>query len=341
VQDDAAGRCGLGSPARIVAGMVDSSIDRRWLPLNALRAFEGVAKHGSFTAAANALLISQSALSRHVIALEKLLGQQLFERRPHALVLTKAGQHLLPAIMKSFDRLEYALDDIRNEGAASTRILRVQMPPSFAVQLAVPILRDFRSSCAEVDIDLVSPHGAGSPLSDVDVAVVYSKPTVTDLVTDLLWPVRLSVLCHPDVAARHEGKNLAEFIAANELIHVRIADLARHHLWTQFARQFGLGAVNFEGGLVFDTAVLAVQYALSGTGILLVDANLFNDEIRSGKLVRPFDASLDDGYGYYLITHPEALGDTAIALFRSWLIERFGNRPGLADSPLRLAVSNS
>ena len=97
--------------------MSDSPIDRRWLPLNALRAFEGVAKHGSFTAAANALLISQSALSRHVIALEKLLGQQLFERRPHALVLTKAGQYLLPAIMKSFDRLEYALDDVRNDVA--------------------------------------------------------------------------------------------------------------------------------------------------------------------------------------------------------------------------------
>jgi len=60
--------------------MGKTTIDRRWLPLNALRAFEGVAKHSSFTAAANALLISQSALSRHVIALEKLIGAQLFER---------------------------------------------------------------------------------------------------------------------------------------------------------------------------------------------------------------------------------------------------------------------
>jgi DNA-binding transcriptional LysR family regulator len=96
--------------------MAKPTIDRRWLPLNALRAFEGVAKHSSFTAAANALLISQSALSRHVIALEKLIGVQLFERKPHALVLTKAGQHLLPAVMKSFDRLEYALDDIATTG---------------------------------------------------------------------------------------------------------------------------------------------------------------------------------------------------------------------------------
>lgn len=320
--------------------MGKTSIDRRWLPLNALRAFEGVAKHSSFTAAANALLISQSALSRHVIALEKLIGAQLFERRPHALVLTKAGQLLLPAVIKSFDRLEYALDDIRNEGATSVRTLRVQMPPSFAVHLAVPILRDFRRAAAEVEIDLVSPYGVGPPPGDVDVAVVYSKPTVTELVTDLLWPVRLSMLCHPSVAERHAGATLANFIAANELVHVRIADLPRHHCWSQFAKQANLTNLNVERGLVFDTAVLAVQYALSGEGIALVDSYLFGDYVNTGKLVKPFDVSLDDGYGYYLTTHPEALSDTAVALFRSWLIERFGTNSNTSSPAIHLAVSN-
>jgi DNA-binding transcriptional LysR family regulator len=321
--------------------MAKKTLDRRWLPLNALRAFEGVAKHGSFTAAANALLISQSALSRHVIALERLTGVQLFDRKPHALTLTKAGQHLLPAVMKSFDRLEYALDDIRNEGAPMQRTLRVQMPPSFASQLAVPILRDFPRASTEVDIDLISPYGVGPPLGDVDVAVVYSKPTVTDLVTDLLWPVRLSVLCHPNIAAKHQGKDLAAFIEANEIVHVRIADLPRHHVWLEFVRKAGLTGVNCERGLVFDTAVLAVQYALSGAGVCLVDTHLFADEIRSGRLVKPFDVMLDDGYGYYLITHPEGLSDTAIALFRSWLIERFGTGSTAgAGAPLQLAVSN-
>jgi DNA-binding transcriptional LysR family regulator len=320
--------------------MQKKSIDRRWLPLNALRAFEGVAKHGSFTAAANALLISQSALSRHVIALERLTGVQLFERRPHALTLTKAGQHLLPAVVKSFDRLEYALDDIRNEGAPAQRTLRVQMPPSFAVQLAVPILRDFRRLSTEVDIDLVSPYGVGPPLGDVDVAVVYSKPTVTDLVSDLLWPVRLSILCHPNVAAANRGKDVGAFIEANEIVHVRIVDLPRHHTWSQFMRSQGLGAVNIERGLVFDTAVLAAQYARAGQGIALLDPNLFADELREGRLVNPFEATLDDGYGYYLTTHPEGLADTAIALFRSWLIERFGRRTVAAGAPVQLAVSN-
>ena len=315
-------------------------IDRRWLPLNALRAFEAVAKHGSFTGAANALLISQSALSRHVISLEKLMGVQLFERRPHALVLTKAGQHLLPAVAKSFDRLEYSLDEIRNASAPTLRTLRVQMPPSFAVKLAVPILRDFRRANAEIEVDLVSPYGVGPPPNDVDVAVIYSRPAVTDSVSDLLWPVRLGILCHPGLAERHAGKDLATFIRDNELIHVRIADQPRHHVWSQFVRQASLGTLNFERGLVFDTALLAVQYALSGEGLALVDLNLFRDDIQAGRLVRPFDVTLDDGYGYYLITDPEALSDTAIALFRSWLIEHFGPKVSGDEARLRLAVSN-
>ena len=57
------------------------------------------------------------------------------------------------------------------------------------------------------------------------------------------------------------------------------------------------------------------------------------------ELAKPFDNILDDGFGYYLTTHPDALSDTAIALFRSWLIERFGTASGAA-SAIHLAVSN-
>jgi DNA-binding transcriptional LysR family regulator len=153
--------------------------------------------------------------------------------------------------------------------------------------------------------------------------------------------VHLSVLCTPGIAAAHQGKDLAAFIEANELVHVRIADEPRHKFWSQFARHLGLTAVNVERGLVVDTAVLAAQYALGGQGIALVDTNLFADHLRSGALVKPFEATLHDGYGYYLTTHPEGLADTAIALFRSWLIERFGTRSGAATPPVQLAVSNA
>src|SRR5260370_18723369 len=109
------------------------------------------------------------------------------------------------------------------------------MPPSFAVHVAVPILRDFRRAAAEVEIDLVSPYGVEPPPSDVDVAVVYSKPTATDLATDLLWPVRLDLLSHPNIAARHADKSLTEVIESHKFVHVRMSEQPRHLLWTHFA----------------------------------------------------------------------------------------------------------
>jgi DNA-binding transcriptional LysR family regulator len=101
-----------------------------------------------------------------------------------------------------------------------------------------------------------------------------------------------------------------------------------------------MATVDVERGLVFDTAVLAVQYALSGQGVALSDPRLFAEEIRTGRLVRPFDAELDDGFGYYLTTQAESLGDAAVALFRSWLIDRFGAVEDRSKRVVQLAVVN-
>ena len=60
-----------------------------------------------------------------------------------------------------------------------------------------------------------------------------------------------------------------------------------------------------------------------GDGLALTDPLLFAEEIKAGRLVQPFDLWLDEGYGYYLTTHPEDLSNEAVALFRSWLIARF------------------
>ena len=66
-------------------------MDRKWLPLNALRAFEAAGQHLSFTAAANSLTVAQSAVSRHVIVLENFLGVALFERRPNSSCSPRPG----------------------------------------------------------------------------------------------------------------------------------------------------------------------------------------------------------------------------------------------------------
>ncbi len=305
-------------------------MDRKWLPLNALRAFEAAGKHLSFTAAANSLTVAQSAVSRHVIVLENFLGVPLFERRPQQLVLTEAGQHLLPVVSKSFDRIDQALSDIIKEGRSPRRALKVSLPATFAHQLAVPILKDFRAEHPGVTLDIESDMGHGVE-TEADVGVVFTEPSVSDTVLDLLWMERLTILCHPSIAAKADPNDPAHFIESNDLLHMKLDNRSRHHQWDLFARGIGRPDLDVDRGLVFDTSRLVVQYALSGEGLALVDPMLFKSEIEAGQLVSPFDIAVDGGYGYYLSTHPEDLNDEAVALFRSWLINRFAAH--LADGP--------
>jgi len=304
-------------------------INRRWLPLNALRAFDAVGQHLSFTAGAQALHVSQSALSRHVISLEDLLGRQLLERKPYRLALTEAGAALLPVVRKSFDRLEQALNAVQG-GDTRGRTLRVHMPPSLLQQMGLPMLRDFRREFPDVMLDVSSSSVTGLPEQDLDVAIVYDRPSVDDRVTDLLWMVRVTPVCAPEVAKLAEGKTLAEFLNEQDLLHVKLESEPRSLLWSLFATQLGL-ATNTEKGLAFDTAISAVQYAISGGGLALADVDMFADELADGRLVQPFPTVMEDGYGYYLKFHAEDLGDPVISHFRTWVLGRFAATTGRVE----------
>lgn len=313
-------------------------IDRRWLPLNALRAFEAVGRSLSFTAGARVLNVAQSALSRHVASLEALLNCKLVERKPYGLVLTPAGAALLPVITKAFDRLEETMNEILREGTGPVRTLRVHMPPSFLQHMALALLQDFRREFPGIPIDVSSSSVTGPPSGDFDIAVIYDRPRQGTAIRDLLWMVQVTPLCAPELAPRRDGMDLQEFLAGNELLHVRLDGQPRDLLWAAFAAQAGI-ALDSERGVAFDTASLAVQFALSGAGVVLADIHMFADLIAGGRLVQPFDAVFEDGHGYYLTFHPEDVTEPGVALFRSWMIERFSGfgRPPATASPLRLA----
>jgi LysR family glycine cleavage system transcriptional activator len=291
------------------------------LPLNALRAFEAVGQNLSFTGGASALSVSQSAMSRHVGGLEELLGKQLFVRDASRLLLTPAGEELLPVVSKCLDRLEQTMNSIRNDEVTS-RSLRLHVPPSLLQQLFLPMLRDFRAEHPDIRLDVSSAHVTGLPATDFDMAIAYDRPNVDDRITDLLWMVRVAPLCAPATAVASQGKSLEEFLESQELLHLKLDGEPRDLLWTAYLRQNGLTMAT-HGGLAFDTTIAAAQYAMTASGVFLGDIDMFAREIADGRLVMPYDAVIEDGYGYYLKLHADDLGDAAISMFRSWLINRF------------------
>ncbi len=275
----------------------------------------------SFTAGAQTLTVSQSAMSRHVSSLEELIGKELFERKASGLRLTPAGEILLPVVSKCLDRLEQTINEVRSEHPAQ-RTLRVHFPPSLLYQTALPLLHDFHVQHPEIRIDVSTSIAAGPPPPNVDMAIVFDRPNVDDMVTDLLRMIRVAPLCSPAVAAAHKGKSLEQFLRDNELLHMKLEGERRGLLWSIYAEQQRL-AIDTDGGLAFDTAFSAVRYAMNGAGVALNDIDMFSDEIARGDLVMPYDAISADGFGYYLKTPAEDLSDPAIFLFRDWIIRHF------------------
>ena len=295
---------------------------RLWLPLNALRAFEAVAERLSFTGAAGALHISQSALSRHVGRLEDLLGCKLLERRPQGLALTAAGAALLPVVTKSFDGLETTMQALRRKAGTTQRMLRVHMPPTFLQVVGMAVLRDFRLAYPDISIDLFSSNGVGLPRAPSDIAVVFDRPRLDDAVRDPLWSIRQTPACAPDIAERCRGMDLQTFLRSNELLHTRLEGEPFGVLWSAFARHFGLD-IPADRGMALDSEALTVDWAMTGNGVILVDPDMFARPIAEGRLAIPFEATCESGFGYYLTVHPDDMADPAIALFRSFVIQRF------------------
>lgn len=289
-----------------------------------MRAFDAVGQRLSFTAGAQALNVSQSAVSRHIISLEELLGQKLFDRSGQKLALTPAGAALLPEVRRSFDLLEQTMNSISSDPLAG-RPIRIHVPPSLLQQVVMPMIRAFHAEHPGIRIDISSSPVTGLPSNETDMAIVYDRPNIDDRVTDLLWMVRVSPVCSPAVAERNANKSLAQFLTDNDLLHVTIDGEPRGLLWSTFARQYRID-LDTNRGLAFDTLALAVSYAMHADGIALADINMFAPEIAAGALVAPYEESIDDGFGYYLKLRADDLDDPSISLFRSWLIAQFAAR---------------
>lgn len=326
---DASGEAS-GSRKRNGGGEIapNRTINRRWLPLNAMRAFEAVGRHLSFTAGAQALTVSQSAMSRHVSSLEDLIGKPLFDRTASGLRLTPAGEVLLPVVVKCLDRLEQTINTVRNRDSES-RPLRLHIPPSLLYQTALPLLHGFRREHPEIRLDVATSNATGTPPGNVDMAIVFDRPSVDDRITDLLWMVRVAPLCSPATWQAHKAATLEAFLNKADLLHVKLDNEPRGLLWGTYADQQRL-SIDTTGGLAFDTAYSAVRYAMGASGVVLADIDMFADEIAAGNLVMPFPQVSADGYGYYLKTHAEDLSDPTIFLLRDWIISHFarGDRGG-------------
>ncbi len=143
---------------------------RRLPPLNALKAFEAAARHGSFTRAADELRVTHGAVSRHVQMLEGWLGLPLFTRHNRRVVLTEAGVAYATEIGAALDRI--ALATARQVERGRPRLLHVNALATFTLRWLIPRLSGFQVANPAIEVRLTTSNVPLAQLAEpFDVAI--------------------------------------------------------------------------------------------------------------------------------------------------------------------------
>lgn len=288
-------------------------------PLAGLRAFEAVARLMSFRLAAAELSVTASAVSHQVRSLEEALSVQLFERGPHGVTVTSAGQRFLPEVQAALDRLSLAVADL-HKGRPNAP-LTISMLPTFAVRWMIPRVADFKRKHPEIEVRLdASMEVASFTGSDVDLAIRYGEGRWPGLHCEPLIAERLIPVCSP---ALMDGPRPLK-TPADLSHHVLLRNDAHPEDWPLWLKAARLKGIDLDRGPSFGYSELLLRAAAEGLGVAVARQHLVEAELKAGSLVAPFDITHDVGIRYWFVCPPRALDDPRVATFRAWLLAEAG-----------------
>lgn len=283
-------------------------------PLTAIRAFEAVSRHLSFTRAADELGMTQAAVSYQIKLLEDRLGTSLFLRRPRQIALSETGARLAPDVTAAFETLRSTF------AATHSRIggtLSISSVPTFASHFLVQNLGFFQVEHPELAVRIESAqHVIDFATEDFDVAIRGAKTIAPGLVGHKLLVADFSPMLSPKLAESIGGVKYPEDLLKLPMVD---ADDPWFAMWFEQAGVWDysldkrpisrLGAQNLEAAA-----------AIAGRGVAMLTPAFYADDIAAGRLIQPFELLASDGHCYHLV-YPEARRNSPkIKAFRDWLL---------------------
>ena len=287
-------------------------------PLAALRVFEAVSRHMSFTAAARELHVTQGAVSHQIRALESWLGFELFQREGRALRLSRGAKAYAEAIGAALQQIAVQTDALRQ--ARSHEVLTVRGYTTFLVRWLIPRLPAFQAAHPEVEIRLeASADAVDFKRDQADVAVLYGNGAWPDLKADLLFRDELVPVCSPQLTGKRRKLSAAKLLEL-PLLHLN----ARRRDWPDWIAMVGLTREADRRDMRFEDLSIVYQCAIDGLGVAMGQRKYLAEEIANGRLIVPIDKPLTRDAGYYLVCPRESTADPKIERFRGWLLGTLG-----------------
>jgi LysR family glycine cleavage system transcriptional activator len=291
-------------------------------PLNALRAFESAARHLSLTKAAIELSVTPGALSHQIRGLEGFLGIRLFDRGVRSIALTSAGKALQPGLQTGFLHIREALANLSRR--ADPAVLVISTPPAFTSKWLAPRLYRFSLAYPEIDVRVSSSLRNADFVTDGVDAAIRNLPLDFKgddaLVIEKLLDLSLAPVCSPSVVQKYGPLTSPDVLKRLPLIHDEsLSGRAAMPAWANWLMAAGVKGVSVNRGLRFTSADHALDATLEGAGVLLATDALAYDDLRTGRLIRPFNLILPTGRCYAFVCLRGSQDQANIQAFRAWL----------------------
>jgi LysR family transcriptional regulator, glycine cleavage system transcriptional activator len=290
-------------------------------PLNALRAFEAVARHSSFARAAEELHVTKAAVAQQVRALEQEIGARLVERNGRGLRLTESGAAGAAALADGFALLAKAARAMR-EGEGR-RFLIINSSPSFAATWLVGRIGKFKARHPETDVLIdADPIDDALESGAADALIRWGAGEFPGLAATLLFKETVFPVCAPRLIAGDDPLRTPEDLARHTLLHLDWNPAhASWPTWSDWLKAAGALNVEATHGVFFNNMAMTLRAAAQGQGVALTSFAIAADDLAAGRLIAPFTTSVATPFGYYFLCRPDEAGSPRIRALREFLTQ--------------------
>lgn len=290
--------------------------------LSQLRTFEAVSRRMSFTAAAEELCLTQSAVSRQIRFLEESLGLPLFLRKHRTIELTSEGRQLFVAVSRGLDEIGRCVGGLR--AAVEAPQITFAASVAFSYYWLMPRLGRFADRCPDIDLRVLATDlKVDLRRQDADIAVLYGKGDWEGVEVRRLFGERVYPVCSPAYLQDHPEIRRPENLLDQTLLHLdgggnnwAAVDwqiwLARQKVADRPARR----------GIRLNSYPMVLQGAQAGRGVALGWSYITDAMLAAGQLVCPFEQhTLETACNYYIGALADKVSHPAISEFIRWIMD--------------------
>jgi DNA-binding transcriptional LysR family regulator len=268
---------------------------RKLPPLNALKAFEAVARNRSFSLAAEELCVTHSAVSHQIKQLEEWLEKKLFIRHSSTISLTRDAEDLFRLCTHFFNDLEKCVFELTNK-AAEVEIV-IGASHSFMANWLIPRLEKLEIIYPNIHVKLMTCNDLKlleKEKIDIFINSLNLGQTLPEsLEKYMLFPDNMGPICN----GKTYDLNTVNDILNYPLLHTH-SNKNAWHIWLD---RSGLNSIPKSSERYFDSLNLMIEAAVSGLGIAIAPQILVEKEILNGRVIAPFGFIYCD-YNFYAIT---------------------------------------